>query len=349
MTMPTRPLGQSDLMVTPLCLGTMTYGNQTPEDDAHSQLDLALEAGITVLDTAEMYPVNPIRAETVGLTETIIGNWIAKGGNRDGYVIATKMSGRNDSFVRPGQPISPETLADGLEGSLRRLRVETIDLYQFHWPNRGSYQFRQNWTYDPSGIDRAAVEADMVACLRWLKAQRAAGKIRYFGLSNESAWGMAEWLRLARLEGAPEPVAIQNEYSLMCRLFDTDLSELCVHEKVGLLAFSPLAAGLLTGKYQDGTIPPNSRRENNAGLGGRWTDRAQEAVAAYLGVAARHGLDPVHMALAWCDTRPFMGTAIFGATTLAQLRHILQGADLTLSREVIDDLDAVHRAVPMPY
>ena len=349
MPMTTSPLGASDLMVTPLCLGTMTFGTQTSEADGHSQLDRALDAGITVLDTAEMYPVNPISAETVGRTEEIIGNWIARGGNRDGYVIATKMSGQNGGFVREGRGIHPDTLEDGLTGSLKRLQVDTIDLYQFHWPNRGSYHFRQNWSFDPSGVDRAEVEANMVACLEFLKSARAAGKIRHFGLSNESAWGMSEWLRLAREIGAPEPVAIQNEYSLMCRLFDTDLAELCLHEKVGLLAFSPLAAGLLTGKYQNGAMPEGSRRTLNESLGGRWTERAQPAVAAYLKVAQEHGVDPTHMALAWCGTRPFMGTAIFGATTMAQLDHILAGADLVLSAEVLEALDAIHREHPLPY
>jgi aryl-alcohol dehydrogenase-like predicted oxidoreductase len=349
MTLPRHTLGSSDLEVTDLCLGTMTFGNQTPEADAHSQLDRALEAGINFLDTAEMYPVNPISAETVGLSERIIGNWIAKGGNRDGYIIATKMSGKNGGFVRDGRGIHPETLADGLDGSLRRLGVDCIDLYQFHWPNRGSYHFRQNWTFDPGGVDPAEVEAHMVACLDWLAQARKAGKIRHFGLSNESAWGTGEWLRLARLAGAPEPVAIQNEYSLMCRLFDTDLSETCVYEKVGLLAFSPLAAGLLTGKYADGTAPEGSRLAINGTLGGRWTDRARGAAQAYVSVAQTHGLDPVHMALAWCATRPFMGSAIFGATTLAQLERILAGADLVLPPEVVAALDAVHKEHPMPY
>ena len=349
MTLPLRPLGSSDLLVTELCLGTMTYGNQTPEDDAHAQLDMALEAGINFLDTAEMYPVNPVAAETVGLTERIIGSWIARGGNRDGYIIATKMSGKNGGFVRDGKGISPETLEDGLNGSLKRLGIDCIDLYQFHWPNRGSYHFRQNWGFDPSAMDRAEVEDHMVACLDWLAQARKAGKIRHFGLSNESAWGTGEWLRLARLAGAPEPVAIQNEYSLMCRLFDTDLAELCVLEKVGLLAFSPLAAGLLTGKYADGTAPEGSRMAINGTLGGRWTERARVAANAYVALAQAHGLDPVHMALAWCATRPFMGSAIFGATTRDQLARILAGAELRLSPEVVTALDDLHRAHPMPY
>ena len=348
MSLSRRPLGASDLMVTDLCLGTMTFGSQTAEADAHRQLDMALEAGINFLDTAEMYPVPP-RKETVGITETIIGNWIRNGGDREGYVIATKMSGSNGGFVREGRGIYPDTLEEGLNASLQRLGVECVDLYQFHWPNRGSYQFRQNWDYDPSGVDPAEVEANMVACLEWLSQARAAGKIRHFGLSNESAWGMAQWLRLARDMGAPEPCAIQNEYSLMCRLFDTDLAELCIHEKVGLLAFSPLATGLLTGKYENGVVPEGSRLTVGGTLGGRWTERARLAVTAYMEVAHKHGLDPVHMALAWCQSRPFMGSAIFGATTVAQLERIIAGATVQLAPEVMADLNAVHKQHPMPF
>ncbi|MFT4782869.1 MAG: aryl-alcohol dehydrogenase-like predicted oxidoreductase [Paracoccaceae bacterium] len=347
--MQTHALGHSDLSVTPLCLGSMTWGTQTAEADAHAQLDRALEGGINFVDTAEMYPVNPIHADTVGKTEQIIGNWIKATGKRDQYIIATKISGRNESFVRPGQNIDAKTLCEAIEGSLRRLQTDMIDLYQLHWPNRGSYHFRQNWTFDPSGQSRENTQDNMIEVLETLKKLQVAGKIRHVGLSNESAWGTAEWLRLARMTGTPEVVSIQNEYSVLCRLYDTDLAELSVNENIGLLAFSPLAAGLLTGKYRDGALPEGSRRELNGTLGGRWTDRVGPAVEAYAQIALKHGLDLTHMTLAWCQTRPFMGSAIFGATTLEQLDHILKGADLVLSREVIDEIDAAHRVHPMPY
>ena len=347
----TRTLGTSDLEVTEFCLGTMTFGTNTPEEDAHAQLSMALDAGINFLDTAEMYPVNPVRAETVGVTEEIVGRWFAGPGKgrRDDYVLATKITGANGGFCRDGRGIDGETIRSAVDASLARLQTDAIDLYQLHWPNRGSYHFRQYWDYDPSHQDRAATEANMREVLAAMSELRDTGKVRHFGLSNETAWGTAEWLRLAEEMDAPRMVSIQNEYSLVCRLFDTDLAELAINEKVDLLAYSPLGAGLLTGKYAGGARPQGSRASVNGDLGGRITPRSEAAAAAYAGIAARHGLSAVHMALAWCLTRPFMGSVIFGATSAAQLGHILEGVGTTLPQEVLDEIAAVHRAHPMPY
>ncbi|AHM02518.1 Oxidoreductase, aldo/keto reductase family [Roseibacterium elongatum DSM 19469] len=344
------PLGRTDKTITDYCLGTMTWGNQTPEQDAHRQMDMALDAGIDIVDTAEMYPVNPVRAETVGLTETILGNWnAANPGRRDSYVLATKITGKNKAFVRPDQDITAETFAEALDASLSRLRTDHIDIYQLHWPNRGSYHFRQNWGYDPSAQDKSATLANMVEVLQAAKAAQQAGKIGHFALSNESAWGTAQWLQLAQQHDLPRVETIQNEYSLLCRLYDTDLAELAVNEQVTLLAYSPLAAGLLTGKYQGGAVPIGSRMKGNGDLGGRATARAFAAVDAYLEVAQKHGLDPVHMALAFTVQRPFAVSTIFGATTSDQLQRILDGVHVTLSEDVLTDLDTTHRAHPMPY
>lgn len=340
-------LGRTERAVPEIILGSMTWGTQTGVADAHRQIDMALEHGVDWVDTAEMYPVNPVSAETVGRTEEIIGEWIAKAGAGRLH-IGTKVSGRGLGAVRDGAPISPASITAALEASLRRLRVDHIDVYQFHWPNRGSYHFRQNWTYAPKGA-QAEILDDMRACLGTLQAAVDAGKIGGFGLSNESAWGMAQWLRLAEEGAGPRAVSIQNEYSLMARLFDTDLGELAYHEDVTLWAFSPLATGILTGKYNEGAVPEGSRRSINEGLGGRWQPRVPETVAAYLGVARKHALDPVHMALAWLQTRPFRTTALLGATTSTQLAHGLGAIDMVLPQEVIADLDAVHRAHPMPY
>ena len=342
-------LGRTGIEVSAFCLGSMTWGTQTTEAEGHAQIDRALDAGINFIDTAEMYPVNPISAETSGRTEAIIGTWLARTGRRDEVVLATKISGAGNRAVRDGAPISGAGIRAAVEGSLRRLQTDYIDLYQLHWPNRGSYMFRQNWDYDPSQQDRADTLTHMQEVLEALQAEVQRGTIRAVGLSNESAWGSSEWLRLAELGQGPRMATIQNEYSLMCRLFDTDLAELSVNEDLGLLAFSPLAAGLLSGKYQDGAIPAGSRMSIVDNLGGRKGPRAFEAVAAYLDVAARHGLDPVQMALAWCLIRPFMASVIFGATTQVQLEHALGAADLVLSEEVLRDLNAVHRAHPMPY
>jgi aryl-alcohol dehydrogenase-like predicted oxidoreductase len=343
------PLGRTGMEVSEFCLGTMTFGTQTPEAEAHAQMDRALAAGIDFLDTAEMYPVNPVRAETIGLSEEIVGNWFATRGRRDAWVVATKHSGEGMRHVRDGAPITSATIPGAIEDSLRRLKIDCIDLYQFHWPNRGSYHFRKNWRYDPSGQDRAATRAHMEDALDALQRQVDKGNIRAFGLSNESAWGTAEWLRLADAAGGPRVASIQNEYSLLCRMADTDLAELCVNEDVGLLPFSPLAAGLLTGKYQGGAVPEGSRRSHVDSLGGRITPRAFEAVAAYHALAGRFGLDPVHMALAWAARRPFVASAIFGATRLEQLEHALGAVEVVLSEELLEAIDAVHRDHPMPY
>ncbi|NOD95910.1 aldo/keto reductase [Ruegeria sp. HKCCD6228] len=345
-----KPLGRTGIVVSDLCLGTMTFGSQTSESDAHRQMDMALDAGINFVDAAEMYPVNPVAKETIGRTEEILGNWnAANSSRRVDFVLATKHSGEGLSYVRDGAPITAKTIPEAIEGSLRRLQTDYIDLYQFHWPNRGSYMFRQNWDYAPSGHNTADVLENMQECLEALQVQVDKGNICAFGLSNESAWGTAQWLRLAEQTGTPRAASVQNEYSLLCRLFDTDMAELSVHEDVGLMAFSPLGTGLLTGKYQGGAVPDGSRMSLSPQLGGRKSDRVFDAVAAYLDVAARHGLDPTHMALAWCRSRPFMMSAIFGATTVAQLEHVLAGADLTLSKELLAELDAVHKAHPMPY
>ncbi|WP_299724622.1 aldo/keto reductase [uncultured Tateyamaria sp.] len=344
-----RKLGRTDIEVSALCLGSMTWGTQNTAEEGHAQIERALEAGINFIDTAEMYPVNPIRAETIGRTERIIGLWFERGGARQDVVLATKHSGEGMRHVRDGAPITGETIRETVEGSLRRLQTDYIDLYQFHWPNRGSYMFRKNWTYDPTGSDPAAVRQNMADCMGALQAEVERGTIRAFGLSNESAWGTGQWLAAAEATGGPRVASMQNEYSLLCRHYDTDMSEMSIYEDVGLLAFSPLAAGLLTGKYQDGVVPEGSRMSLNPEMGGRKTTRVFGAVQAYLDIAARHGLDPVQMALAWCMTRPFMCSVIFGATTLDQLEVALGAADLRLSDTVLDEITRTHRAHPMPY
>ncbi|MGB7270518.1 MAG: aldo/keto reductase [Albidovulum sp.] len=336
------------LRVSEICLGTMTWGTQNTEAEGHAQMDQALDAGVNFLDTAEMYPVNPISAKTVGRTESIIGSWIAKTGRRDDWVIATKISGAG-SRSRGGAPIDGAGIAGAIDESLARLCTDRIDIYQFHWPNRGSYQFRQNWGYDPSHNDRAAVLGNMEDCIQELGRALASGKIRHWGLSNESAWGMAQWLRLADEAGVARPISIQNEYSLLCRLWDTDLAELAHYEDIALLAFSPIACGLLSGKYQGDVTPEPSRRVLNPELGGRVTPRLWGAVEAYLDIARKAGIDPVQMAIAWTTTRPARTVPIIGATTPVQLATALGAQDLTLSQEVLAAISAAHRAHPMPY
>ncbi len=342
-------LGRTDLVVSKLCLGTMTYGNQTQEADAHAQMDMALDAGINFLDAAEMYPVNPVSRETIGLTEEILGNWFAKTGRRNDWIVATKHSGEGMEHVRDGAPISSASVPEAVEGSLKRLKTDHIDLYQLHWPNRGSYMFRKNWTFDPSSQDRTETLQNMADVLGALGREIEKGRIRHIGLSNESAWGTMMWLQVAQAMAGPRMESIQNEYSLMCRMADTDLAEVMVHEDVSLLPFSPLAAGLLTGKYQNGAVPDGSRMAINGNLGGRKTDRAFAAVDAYAKVAQEAGLDLALMALAWSAQRPFVASSIFGATSADQLAHLLKAEDMTLSADVLKALDDTHKQHPMPY
>lgn len=342
-------LGRTGIEVSALSLGTMTFGTQTDRPDAFAQMDYALEHGIDFWDTAEMYPVNPLSAGTQGESERILGEWFSNTGRRSEVVLATKHSGNGIKYLRDGADITAESIPVALEGSLRRLQTDVIDLYQFHWPNRGSYMFRQNWDFDPSKQDGAAVKQNMADCLGALQREVDRGTIRAFGLSNDSAWGTANWLRLSEEGHGPRAASVQNEYSLLCRLFDTDMAELSMNEDVGLFCFSPLAAGLLTGKYQDGATPQGSRKDINGTLGGRWTDRVEAATQAYLDIATKHGIDPTHMANAFCMQRPFMVAAIFGATTLGQLKHIVAGKDLILSDEVMKEINLAHRAHPMPY
>jgi aryl-alcohol dehydrogenase-like predicted oxidoreductase len=342
-------LGRTDIEVSRYCLGSMTWGTQNTAAEGHAQIACALDAGITFLDTAEMYPVNPLSAQTQGATETIIGDWFAQTGRRNDVVLATKHSGEGIDYLRGGAPITPASIPQAIDGSLARLQTDHIDIYQFHWPNRGSYMFRKNWGYDPSSQNRAQTVQNIDDCLGALQREMARGRIRAFGMSNESAWGLTQWANGATRTGGPRIATVQNEYSLMCRLADTDVAETCHNEDIGMLAFSPLAAGLLTGKYQGGAVPDGSRMSINAELGGRKVPRAFDAVEAYLAVAHKHGLDPVHMALAWVRDRPFMSSVIFGATTLHQLACVLEGMDLVLDDEVRADIEAAHRAHPMPY
>ena len=346
--MQTLTLGKTGLTVSELCLGTMTWGTQNTEAEGHAQADLAIDHGVTFWDTAEMYPVNPVRAETVGRTEEIIGTWLASRGGRDRLVIATKVAGKGQ-IIRPGQPITGATMRAAVDASLKRLQTDYIDLYQLHWPNRGSYHFRQMWRYAPTGTDKAVETAQMTDILTTAQALVAEGKIRAIGLSNESVWGAARWLHLADSLGLPRMATVQNEYSLLCRQFDTDWAELSLIEDMPLLAFSPLATGLLSGKYAGDVIPDGSRRSLNPDLSGRVTPQVFPAVAAYLGVAARHGLDPCQMAIAFCRSRPFRTIPIIGATTLGQLRTNIGAAGLVLAPDVLADIAETHRSYPAPY
>ncbi len=344
-----RALGRSDLKVSTLCLGSMTWGSQNTEAEGHRQIDRALEAGVNFIDVAEMYPANPGPNDHWGDTEKVIGTWFAKTGRRKDVILATKVSGEGMKRVRGGAPISSATIKEALDGSLERLQTDYVDLYQLHWPNRGSYHFRQNWNYDPTGQNTAEVRGHILDVLTALQEEVDRGRIRHIGLSNESAWGLMQFLTIAEAERLPRVISVQNEYSLLCRHYDLDLAEASHHTGVDCLAFSPLACGLLSGKYSGGVIPDGSRRSLNETLGGRVTSNLWSALDAYLEIAREAGLDPCQMALAFCLQRPFMGAAIFGATAMDQLEIALGAADLTLDDDVMGAIAAAHRAHPMPF
>ncbi|WP_417248077.1 aldo/keto reductase [Celeribacter sp.] len=344
-----RKIGKSDLNVSEICLGTMTWGTQNTMKEGHAQIDHAKAAGVNFMDTAEMYPVNPVSKETVGDTEAIIGEYFAERGDREDWIVASKIAGPSGIIGPEG--ITPETLETHLDNSLKRLKTDYVDLYQFHWPNRGSYHFRQHWSYDPSKQpSKEEILDEMRAVSEKMAELQKAGKVREFGTSNETAWGMAQWLRIAEETGGPRMQSIQNEYSLLCRLYDTDMAELAKHEEITLLAYSCLGCGLLTGKYEGGTkIEEGTRLAINGDLGGRVTPQVWPAAQAYVDVAAKHGLDPTAMAIAWTMTRPFDVIPIIGATSVEQLQHSLDAEDLTLSDEVLADIAKAYRLHALPF
>jgi aryl-alcohol dehydrogenase-like predicted oxidoreductase len=344
-----RKLGNSDIEVSEICLGSMTWGTQNSESEGHAQIDYALDHGVNFIDTAELYPSGPMSADTAGRSEEIIGSWIKASGRRSQVIIASKVAGAGHDYLQNGIDISPQKIRVSLEASLKRLQTDCIDLYQLHWPNRGSYHFRQNWRFDPTGQDTQQALDHIYETLEYLGELVAAGKIRSIGLSNETCWGTSQFLRIAAENGFPRIVSQQNEYSLLHRLHDLDLAELSHHEQVGLLPYSPLACGMLTGKYRNGARPRGSRLTLNPDLFGRVHDGLWPVVDAYLSIATRHGLDPAQMAIAFCNQRPFVTSSIIGATSLDQLAVNLAASELELGEEVLEDIHSVYRRHPIPY
>ena len=339
-----KPLGRTDLRVTEICLGTMTWGSQNTEAEGHAQIDRALEAGVNFMDTAELYAV-PGSPQTSGRTEEIIGTWLQQSGKRDNWIIASKIGGGGSTFLREGRRADGPSIRIALEQSLRRLKTDYLDLYQIHWASRGSYNFDGSWTYAPHRQDTTDVLANIGDMLGTLGDLIKEGKLRHVGVSNETTWGIAQWLRIAEAKGLPRLVSVQNEYNLLRRHFDLDLAELSHHEQVGLLAYSPLAGGLLTGKYNDGQIPKGSRLDYQKAFW-RLNEHSEAAVKQYQALAARHGLDPAQMAIAFALTRPFMTSVIIGATSTAQLANALGARDVTLAPELLAEIDALHRRHP---
>ncbi|ELY3835448.1 NADP(H)-dependent aldo-keto reductase [Cronobacter turicensis] len=336
----------SSLEVSTLGLGTMTFGEQNSEADAHEQLDYAVSQGINLIDVAEMYPVPP-RPETQGLTETYVGNWLKKRANREKLVIASKVSGpsrNSDSGIRPNQTLDRKNIRDALDASLKRLQTDYLDLYQVHWPQRPTNCFgKLGYTWSDS-----APVVTLLETLEALAEFQRAGKIRYIGVSNETAFGVMRYLHLADKHDLPRIVTIQNPYSLLNRSFEVGLAEVSQFEGVELLAYSALAFGTLTGKYLNGAKPAGARNTLFSRFTRYSSEQSQKAVAAYVDVAKRHGLDPAQMALAFVRQQQFVASTLLGATTMEQLKTNVESLHVTLNEDVLAELEAVHQVYTYP-
>jgi aryl-alcohol dehydrogenase-like predicted oxidoreductase len=340
-------LGKSGIHISKICLGTMTFGEQNTEDQAHAQLDYALERGVNFIDTAEMYPVMP-RGETQGRTEQHIGTWLKNSGKRKDIILATKVAGpsRGMNWIRKGEnDLNAVNIRAAVETSLQRLQTDYIDLYQLHWPSRNAPIFGQK-QFDPS-LERPCVEvAETLAALTELVKE---GKIRHIGVSNETSWGVSEFIKESEKQNASRVVSIQNAYNLVNRGFEQGLDETCFRENIGLLAYSPLAFGRLSNKYADDVkavgrlslFPPS------------WSPRYMrpeviEASKRYAALARAHGITPVQLALAWCHSRWFVTSTIIGATNLTQLKENIDAFDVQLSDELIIGVNKIHAEMNNP-
>ena len=340
-----QPLGSSSLKVSRIALGTMTWGRQNSEAEAHAQLDLALDFGVNLIDTAEMYPIPP-NGSTQGLTERFIGSWLAARGCRERVVIATKAAGpgRAMQHIRGGPRLNRKHLRAAVEGSLQRLQTDYIDLYQLHWPEREANYFGQlDYSHRPEQDGTPLLES-----LQALAELVAEGKVRALGVSNETPWGVMRYLQLAAQFELPRLVSVQNPYSLLNRSAEVGLAEVLLRENLGLLAYSPLGFGTLSGKYLQGQQPADGRLTLFPSYQRYSTASGVQATERYVALAREWGIEPAQLALAFVNSRPFLGSNIVGATTLDQLASNLSSSELRLSPEQLRALDEVHQAISNP-
>jgi len=340
-----KTLSNTDLKVSRICLGTMTFGKQNTEQEAFEQLDYALAQGVNFIDTAELYPV-PTGAATRCLTEEYIGNWIAKRGNRDKLVLATKVCGPAAmvEYLRPNIALDEKNIREAVEGSLKRLQTDYIDLYQLHWPDRQTNFFGQLGYEHNSENDGTPLRET----LRVLKDLVDEGKIRYVGVSNESPWGVMSFLQLAKEFNLPKIASVQNAYSLLNRTTEIGLAEVLYREGIDFLPYSPLGFGVLSGKYLNGALPENSRLQLFPNYSRYQTPNGVIATQQYVDLAEKSGLDPAQMAIAFVASRPFVGSTIIGATNIDQLSKAIGAIDVSLSEQVFDEISAIHNACHNP-
>ncbi len=344
-----RKLGRAGIDVTPICLGSMMWGQQNTEAEGHAQLDYTIERGINFIDTAEIYSVPP-KPETQGSTERIIGTWLASRKNRDKVVLASKVAGRGNTWLRPdGKPtrLDDANIRYAIEQSLKRLQTDYLDLYQLHWPDRPLLLFQDNSTIFrglPQPDDGVPMEDTLGALARLVNE----GKVRAVGISNETAWGVSHFLRAHETGKGPRIASIQNAYNLINRTYETGLAEMGLREDVGLLAYSPLAQGYLTGKYKNGARPAGARATLYNRGQRQEKPNVEEAIAAYLALAQEYGLDPAQMALAFVTSRPFVTATIIGASTMEQLKTDIDSLDIKITPELEDRINAIHQRYPNP-
>ncbi|MCB2426187.1 NADP(H)-dependent aldo-keto reductase [Methylophaga pinxianii] len=341
-------LGNSDLTVSQICLGTMTYGEQNSQQEAFEQLDYAIAQGINFIDTAELYAIPP-KAETYGATESIIGNWIAQRGRREDLVLASKIAGPGADWVghiRQGKSrFDDKNISEALNNSLQRLQTDYLDLYQLHWPERQTNYFGK-LGYQPDPAEAAMTP--VIETLQALEKQVKAGKIRYIGLSNETPWGLMQFISVAKAMNLPVIASVQNPYSLLNRTFEIGCAEISYRENVPLLAYSPLGFGVLTGKYLQNDAPATARMSLWPHYARYSNSQAVKATQAYVDLAKQHRLDPAQMALAYVNSRPFVASTIIGATTMQQLQTNVASEQLILSDEVVSAIEDIHKTTPNP-
>ena len=339
-----RKLGNTDLEVSTICLGTMTWGEQNTQKEGFEQMDYALDQGVNFWDTAELYAVPP-KAETFGYTETIIGNWFEKNKKRDKVILATKAAGPSRKYLRNGEnSFVGKNLDQAINNSLRRLKTDYIDLYQLHWPERivnnfgklGYTHKENNWNSFEDVLDN-------------LKKYIDSGKIRYVGLSNETPWGVMNYLKLSKDKGLPRMMSIQNPYSLLNRSYEVGLAEISIREKIGCLAYSPLASGYLSGKYRNGNFPKGSRMERDFDFWTRYRKpNVEKVVEEYFKISKKHGLDISQMSIKFCEVQDFMTSVIIGATTMEQLKTDIESVKVKLDEEVIKEINEIQKIYPNP-